>query len=221
VKYASEFVGNLGGVVKQMKLVGNDQLAAFLGNASRHEHNTAIAAMAGLMARALNLTAEKSVGVIGLAGLFHDIGLMELGLEEPEVHLAPGDLSPEKRALYETHPAVGAELLSKIKRFDPGVIQAVAQHHLRKDNTGFPTNGTFTHIHLCAEIIGICDEFDYALRRKRLNPALDVSQEMEKVFPSFSRQVVKVFNDTFLKRFKKPKTKSTGPAAAMPEGKPA
>jgi HD-GYP domain-containing protein (c-di-GMP phosphodiesterase class II) len=82
---------------------------------------------------------------------------------------------------YLSHPEVGAEELRKVKSFDPTVIQAVSQHHFRKNDKGFPTKTNRAYIHVCAEIIGICDDFDYLCRRKAANePTLDLKREMEK-----------------------------------------
>jgi putative nucleotidyltransferase with HDIG domain len=198
VEYASEYVANLGKVVRQMNLVEADQLAAFLGVASRYEHNTSVAAMAGLLAKSLNLGSDKSSSVIGLAGLFHDIGLVELKMYDDAHHICVDGISSAQRAAYESHAALGAKILTELQRFEPTVIQAISQHHIRKDGSGFPSDGSFTHIHLCAEIIGICDEFDYILRRKHKNPAINIRQEVEKLIPRFSRQVIKAFQATFL-----------------------
>jgi putative nucleotidyltransferase with HDIG domain len=196
--YASRFVLNVSKVVREYDLVSNDEIARFLGNVSSYEHNTSVAAMSGMLALALKLDSEKSAHIIGMAGLLHDVGMMKLGLLEGAGE-REDEMTPEERAIYETHPLVGAEELAKLKRFDPAVIQSVAQHHFRRDGSGFPSRSHFTHIHICAEIVGICDEYDYRVRRKRRMPHLNVASEMEKVYPLFSKQVVQAFLNTFMK----------------------
>jgi HD-GYP domain-containing protein (c-di-GMP phosphodiesterase class II) len=197
MRYAGNFVLNVSKVVKDYNLVDNDSISHFLTKVSNYEHNTRVAAMSGMLALTLKLDSEKSAHIIGMAGLLHDVGLMKLGLDE-----ALGErermLTADERKVFETHPKVGSDLLADLRRFDPTVVQAVSQHHIRRNGTGFPDRSNFTHIHICAEIIGIVDEYDYILRRKAVDPTISVRTELSKIYEGFSRQVVQGFQQAFL-----------------------
>jgi response regulator RpfG family c-di-GMP phosphodiesterase len=197
MRHAGSFVLNVSKVVKDYNLVDNDTISSFLSKVSGYEHNTRVAAMCGILALQLKLDSERSAHIIGMAGLLHDVGLMKLGLDE-----AMGErehyLSEDERKLYETHPKVGSEVLAELRRFDPTVVQAVAQHHIRRNASGFPDRSNFTHIHICAEIIGIVDEYDYILKRKSTDPTISVRTELSKIYEGFSRQVVQGFQQAFL-----------------------
>ena len=197
MKYAGSFVLNVSKVVKDYNLVDNDTMSNFLSKVSNYEHNTRVAAMCGILALQLKLDSEKSAHIIGMAGLLHDVGLMQLGLDEALGERAKM-LTTEERKVYETHPKVGSEVLAALKRFDPTVVQAVSQHHFRRDGSGFPDRSNFTHIHICAEIIGIVDEYDYILKRKQTDPTISVRTELSRIYDGFSRQVVQGFQQAFL-----------------------
>lgn len=195
--HCGSFVLNVAKVVRDYDLVSDDSIARFLGKVSSYEHNTRIAAMSGVMAMQLKLDSERSAHIIGMAGLLHDVGLIHLGLDESLGEIEKW-LDPEQRAVFEQHPKVGSDLLASLKRFDPTVIQAVSQHHIRRNGSGFPRKSNFTNIHICAEIIGICDEYDYLLRRREKDNTIDVESAMSLIFDGFSRQVVTAFQQAFL-----------------------
>ena len=195
LEYAATFVKNVGSVVKELHVTRSNHIAKYLAEVGNYEHNTALAASAGLMAKALKLESDHSVQVIGMAGLLHDLGLTIVGFPS---NRGASDIGPADLEKYLSHPEVGAEELRKVKSFDPTVIQAVSQHHFRKNDKGFPTKTNRAYIHVCAEIIGICDDFDYLCRRKAAHePTLDLKREMEKLADGFSRQVVQAFFTTF------------------------
>jgi len=200
LRYASSFVTSLSGVVRSLGTSGSLPLTQYLAQSVTHQHSASLAASAGLMAKSLNLESEKSVQIIGMAATLHDIGLTILGFQIDE-NWDPSKFEGEDRRRYETHPTVGADELRKLKRFDATLVQAVEQHHLRRNGKGFPEDGNRRYIHICAEIIGICDELDYVIRQKLTKePHLDIRRRMESVYDDFSRPVVQAFQNTFFRK---------------------
>jgi putative nucleotidyltransferase with HDIG domain len=200
--YAGGFVQNMGKVVKDYNLVANDALSRFLSKVSSYEHNTRIAAMAGMLARALDLSSESTVQIVGMAGLLHDVGLMKLGMDEGSGERAD-DMDAGEFDRYASHPEVGAKLLASLKRFDPTVIQAVQQHHVRRDGIGFPDPSTFASINICSEVLGIVDCYDYLIRAKIKDPSLDLRAAMEESFEGYSRPIVQAFKSVFMPKARK------------------
>src|SRR5439155_91158 len=94
------------------------------------------AMFASILAQFYELMTERSAQIVGAASMFHDIGIIQMPAhfkEEDE-----SKLTGEEITLFRTHPAVGAKMLQEVRGIEPTAIQAVAQHHLRLGNLGYP-----------------------------------------------------------------------------------
>jgi HD-GYP domain-containing protein (c-di-GMP phosphodiesterase class II) len=108
-------------------------------------------------------------------------------------------MTPEETTLFQTHPLVGAQILREIKRINPAVIQAVAEHHERRNRTGFPSRISASQLSPVGEIVGLSDEFLMLLGRTKDKPGLNIIKELElKIFPGFSRSIIDIFRSVFL-----------------------
>lgn len=103
------------------------------GEPAAHAINTALLSMA-----AGSLTGLEGADCVrlGVAALWHDVGMMRL----PPEFITKTSLSPEERRQMERHPVLGAELLlqSGGRGLELSAIVAF-EHHLRPDGTGYPT----------------------------------------------------------------------------------
>jgi putative nucleotidyltransferase with HDIG domain len=79
------------------------------------------------------------------AAMFHDIGKATIPLSVLD---KPGRLDEKERALIETHPGAGYDILKDHGSISPEVLDAVRHHHEFLDGSGYPDK-------LCAE--SICD----------------------------------------------------------------
>ena len=131
-----------------------------------------------------------------MASLCHDIGLMQM---PPEVQTEDeSKMTEPMRALYRTHPTVAAGILASIPGVDPAVIQAVTQHHDRRDKSGFSNRAQASTLHRVAEMVGIADEYVRLMEKTKVDPNFDVYKEMEKtILPGFSRSIVDAFKKVF------------------------
>lgn len=77
------------------------------------------------------------------AAMFHDIGKARIPLAVLD---KPGRLDDRERALIETHPAAGYEVLKGTAGISPEILDAVRHHHEYLDGSGYPDA-------LCAESI--------------------------------------------------------------------
>lgn len=77
------------------------------------------------------------------AAMFHDIGKARIPLAVLD---KPGRLDDRERALIETHPAAGYEVLKGTAGISPEILDAVRHHHEYLDGGGYPDA-------LCAESI--------------------------------------------------------------------
>lgn len=168
-------------------------LKAFLNNAHLIEHSVCVSLLCAMMAKKLGIQTAHTFRQLGLAALFHDIGLMQM----PE-HLRnedPASFTEEEVAKYKEHPRVSAEVISRFTGVEEATVQAVRQHHVRRNGSGFPEKVSAGDIHLFSEMIGISDEYCRLLLKRRFDPKIKPMQVMErKIFSGFSSEVVEAFS---------------------------
>ena len=106
----------------------------------------------------------KGVENLGVAALFHDMGMLKLAPEVVEAWKKTGDESDPR---YQRHCAIGYELLRG--KVEPTTAATVLQHHQRYDGQGWPkikeTNGVMAGlsgegIHVFARILAVADLYD-------------------------------------------------------------
>lgn len=134
------------------------------------------------------------------AAMFHDIGKASIPLAVLD---KPGRLDTDERALIETHPVIGYDVLKQQADVSPEILDAVRHHHEYLDGSGYPDG-------LCAESLGdvvrlltISDIFAALIEYrpyKRTMPrqeAFDVLRSME---GKLERPLVAAFKDVALNR---------------------
>ncbi len=202
VEQVTDYLGKVRMLLLQSAKTPKDLLDILESRLQLYEHSVGVSLVAGLLTRPLQIESETAFKSVGVASMLHDIGLAQL-----PPHLGSEDqtqFSATDLALFETHPEVGAEYLTKHCTLDPSVIRAIAQHHERRDGDGFPHKLGAGKISPVAEIIGISDEFVRLLRAQD-PPSPDglqgVYDKMEsEIFDRFSFPIVEAFRAIFLKR---------------------
>ncbi len=97
----------------------------------------------------------KELKWLELGALFHDIG--KIGIPST-ILLKPGPLTPEERAVVETHPLLGERILKPIAQL-ADVRRIVRSCHERFDGTGYPDRLAGDQIPIGSRIIFVCDAF--------------------------------------------------------------
>lgn len=121
-----------------------------------------------LLARALGLAEEPRDELVRAAPL-HDIG--KVGIPDA-ILLKPGPLTPEERAIMETHCALGDSVLAAAEQklcfrsFLATARELVLSHHEKWDGTGYPRKLAGGAIPLSGRIMALADVYD-ALRSRR------------------------------------------------------
>lgn len=168
---------------------------SLLADSTRLAHGQSTVMIAHLMGQALGTSRDHSIEVLGIAGLFHDIGLIHLPIElqtEDE-----SKMSEEEITAFRKHPQIGAQLLHNIPRVDPLAVQLIAQHHERQDDHGFPTYRGGSRTHILAELIGISEVLSHLIEEaygdKGKKPTMDPFKELRKLAKTqFSDQANKL-----------------------------
>lgn len=208
LQYSERFAQNLATLVQQINFPENTMLTKFLSDIASHEHGVSTSILASMLAKSLNFEAEKSVHIVGLASLLHDIALVDM--DEKFRKEDEQKFSPDELKLYQQHPTKSVEMLKAMKGIEPGVLQAIEQHHERRNRGGFPNRLGSNQINRIAEFVGISEEFLRLVDRVKAgelkrHPVI----EMEiSIFDGFSMPVVDAFKDIFSPTKKQKKFKS-------------
>ena len=91
------------------------------------------------------------------AALLHDVGKIRI---PKELINKPGALTPQERAVVETHTTEGERMLAQVGGLLGEIGRAVRSHHERWDGTGYPDRLAGEEIPLVARIVGCCDAFN-------------------------------------------------------------
>jgi putative two-component system response regulator len=105
---------------------------------------------------------ESMLKALWLGGFLHDLGKIAV---PDRVLLKSGPLDAAERAVIQTHPVVGADLVREMRTLD-GVRPIIRHHHERFDGSGYPDGLRGESIPLGARIMAIVDVYD-ALRTAR------------------------------------------------------
>jgi hypothetical protein len=136
-----------------------------------------------------------SAELIIAAARVHDIG--KIGIPDRVLN-KPGMLTAEERAIMETHPERGADLLRRYPDFAQGV-EIVRHHHERWDGAGYPHRLKGTDIPLGARIVAVADSFDAMTSDRPYRPALPVRKAVEILRAGRGEQWDSVIVDAFLR----------------------
>jgi diguanylate cyclase (GGDEF)-like protein len=142
--------------------------------------------------RELSLDA-KTLKRLELGALFHDIG--KIGI--PASILAkPGPLTPEERAVIETHPELGERILAPISRLED--VRPIVRHcHERWDGAGYPDGKAAEEIPIEARVILVCDAFHAMTTDRPYRSRLPIEEAFRRLEESagsqFDPDVVEAF----------------------------
>lgn len=141
-----------------------------------------------LAGAALSVSIAKEMGWINvtniqklaLAAFLRDVGMKDL---QPELIEKPRQsLSPTERALWESHPQRGLEILRGLNDVPVEVKAVCLEHHENAIGQGFPRRLRDLKMHPFAKVVALADTFaDLVLHKDRELPAMDKRQAMEHI----------------------------------------
>ena len=99
-----------------------------------YDHSLSVGTLAVLLGRLVGFD-EVQLRTLASAALLHDIGLLKL---PKELTRTKGRLTESELQHYQSHPALGVEVLRESPGVPLDVLQVVAEHHVTLDNSGFP-----------------------------------------------------------------------------------
>lgn len=122
-------------------------------------HSANVCVLSIALGQALGLP-KPLLANLGLAALLHDVGMTEM---PKELFQKREGLSPEERALYERHPALGARAILRSQGVSEAAIRSILvafEHHILEDESGFPKTEMQVSRTLLGRIVGLVDFYD-------------------------------------------------------------
>ncbi len=136
---------------------------------------------------------RPTVEAIVAAAHVHDLG--KVGSQDGSLK-KPAELSAEERQEIEQHPAIGAEIVSRLEAYRQS-IDTIRHHHERWDGTGYPDGLKGERIPLGARIIAVADAFDAMTSDRVYRAALSMDEAMAELRKGrgtqFDPQIVDLF----------------------------
>jgi PAS domain S-box-containing protein/putative nucleotidyltransferase with HDIG domain len=130
-------------------------------------HQQRVSVLARNIAEDMGLS-EDETDEVGMAGLLHDIGKLNV---PTEILTKPGALSAAEFALIREHPTQGFEILKDIA-FPWPIAEIVLQHHERMDGSGYPRGITGDEILVPARILAVADVVEAMASHRPYRPSL-------------------------------------------------
>ena len=119
-----------------------------------------------------------------LGALFHDIG--KIGIPA-RILVKAGPLTPEERALVETHPILGERILAPIEQL--GEVRLIVRcAHEHYDGTGYPDHLTGEQIPLESRIVLACDAFHAMTTDRPYRKSLGVDEAKRRLVEASGTQ---------------------------------
>lgn len=120
-----------------------------------HGHSQRTALVAVQLGLRLGVS-EDTLRAIARGGYLHDVG--KIGIPD-EILNKPGALTADERAVIETHPQLGHDLVSPVPVLRES-LSAILHHHERIDGTGYPQRLAGSSIPFIARVVAVADVWD-------------------------------------------------------------
>ncbi|MCK1336698.1 HD domain-containing protein [Bradyrhizobium sp. 38] len=106
---------------------------------------------------------------LSTAAMFHDIGKARIPLAVLD---KPGRLDDNERALVETHPAAGYDVLKEHGSISSEILDSVRHHHEYLDGSGYPDGLCAENITDIVRILTISDIFAALIEHRQYKPTM-------------------------------------------------
>jgi HD-GYP domain-containing protein (c-di-GMP phosphodiesterase class II) len=164
--------------IYEMNMAGQIPLKVLIYRRSTDDdpytHAINVCALSMALAREIEL-GKSVVKEVGLAGLFHDIGLH---LSSPKSLSEAGAIPLYEKKRQWKHPIRGARILLATPGIPSLVPLASYEHHIHYDGGGYPKQKRPGDLNLASMIIGITDRYDNLRRNRPGRDAMSLTSTM-------------------------------------------
>jgi putative nucleotidyltransferase with HDIG domain len=123
-------------------------------DAYTHDHSQRIAILTNETGLALGMN-DKELEILRWGSLLHDIG--KIGIPD-HILLKPAALTAEEYEIIKQHPALGASIVSPVKKLKD-VAPVIRAHQEHYDGKGYPENLKGEEIPLAARVLSVIDSY--------------------------------------------------------------
>jgi HD-GYP domain-containing protein (c-di-GMP phosphodiesterase class II) len=136
---------------------------------------------------------EDTLRAIARGGYLHDVGKISV---PDDILNKPGALTPDERAVIETHPQLGHDLVAPVPVLRES-LSAILHHHERIDGTGYPQGLAGTSIPFIARVVAVADVWDALTSDRSYRPGWAPAEALAHIRAGadthFDRDVVDAF----------------------------
>jgi putative nucleotidyltransferase with HDIG domain len=155
-------------------------------------HSVAVCALMINLGRELGLE-EAMTRDVGMAGLLHDVGKLEI---PTEILNKPGRLADDEYLLIRTHTERGYEVLKSNGNVPDLALDVCLHHHEKVDGTGYPNRLSANEISLFAKMGAVCDVYDAMTSQRVYKEAWTPSESLSQMFQwsgHFDEEILQTF----------------------------
>ncbi len=142
--------------------------AVEIKDAYTHGHSARTARMAVELGQRMQLPPDR-LRIIARGAYLHDLG--KIGIPDGILN-KPGRLTPEERAVIETHPQLGYEIASAARSLREA-LPIILHHHERFDGGGYPAGLSGFDVPLEARVVTVADVWDALTSRRAYRDPMD------------------------------------------------
>jgi putative nucleotidyltransferase with HDIG domain len=124
-----------------------------------YHHSVNVSILSVALGHRLGLDRKRLIE-LGMVGLFHDIGKMNI---PNEILNKPSNLSDDEWKVVRKHPVWGVMAILKIRKLDDFTINTSIvsfEHHINIDLSGYPQARNPVDIDMYSKIVSITDKYD-------------------------------------------------------------
>ncbi len=147
-------------------------------------HSHRVSTYCAAIANEMKWSQDETEG-IRIAGLLHDVGKIAI---DKSIINKDSPLTNNEFVELNSHPAIGYEILSKVKFPWTGIPKMVRNHHERLDGKGYPDSLGSDEISLGAKIMTVADSFDAMTTDRPYRPALTIQRALAELKENCGRQ---------------------------------
>ncbi len=156
VKSARTYLRQVDGFIEHSPQAAYSLVRMLVTEYSLYHHAINVGLLALCFARFLGM-GKAEVLTMGLAGLYHDLGKVEI---DKAVLLKPGPLTAAEWEVMRSHPGISHRSLASLAQFPADGLEVVHQHHESLDGSGYPDGAMGERINPGARLLKIVDCYD-------------------------------------------------------------
>ncbi|QGU00085.1 hypothetical protein SYNTR_1491 [Candidatus Syntrophocurvum alkaliphilum] len=161
-----------------------------------HSLNTGI--LCAMIGQWLSLSMEEVVEV-AITGCLHDIGKNRI---PNKILDKRSKLNADEWKIMQTHPIIGASILTKTEWVKPKTIIGVLRHHERLDGSGYPYGCPGSDIPLYARIVAVSGAFDTMTSNRpyatAMNPFAAIANLKDQSFGQLDAKITRLLYEKML-----------------------